>query len=242
MGLLHEFFQTNPNSSSCFNLSDLLDYVLNAPQEMLPEMDKKIAAPKIPNNFKSSEIMDFADKFINKHLRHLCLRAELTGKLRIRYFLSKKVSPENPLFHLDFLTVPKWYTGEVSSIYCTPFMRFLECFNIMNQGNPMSVVPKFSPSIGQHYFSFLTSMGVIRIWFVSLRQFGIAQLLTTSSKRHIDRLSQQARKQNAVLMPSGLCTADHRIISYSEAEIYEALSLPYFLPETRFFNLKDNRE
>ncbi len=70
---------------------------------------------------------------------------------------------------------------------------------------------------------------------VEAAAFGAALLYFTGSKAHNVRLRQRAQERDATLNEYGLWTEDgtERIAGASEADVYEALGLPWIAPELR---------
>lgn len=64
-------------------------------------------------------------------------------------------------------------------------------------------------------------------------RYGIALLLATGAKDHLEALAAVARRRGLRLESNGVLKKDRVIAQGTEENIYEALGLPYIAPELR---------
>lgn len=206
-------------------LDSLLDYIWEAPPEQLPHQHFLQTAALLRRSLPA-----FAHAFIKEHLNSLCSRAALSGRLRR---LPRRTSFSRSE-ELDFVVTPHGYDGKESSLNGSALLGFLRCYQLLWFRGADRIKLRFSAALGLYHYSLLTLYGRVRIWLSTPERFGIALLLTTGPQRHLGLLSLRARGLGcSPLMPEGLYTAEHRLRSAEEEDIYEALGLEWIAPDCR---------
>ncbi|MDI9401726.1 MAG: hypothetical protein ACOX2U_04095 [Limisphaerales bacterium] len=206
-------------------LDSLLEFIWEAPREHLPSCSFERSAALLRRN-----LPEFANVFLKEHLRSCCLRSALSGRLRR---LPRGV-PCSGCEELDFVVTPHGFDGRQSSLGASSLLGFLRCYQLLWYRGGIRVSLKFSAALGFYYYSLLTFHGRLRVWVCPPERFGIALLLTTGPSRHLKLLSLRARQRGcSPLLPEGLYTAKHRLVSEEEEDIYAALGLEWIAPDSR---------
>jgi DNA polymerase (family 10) len=78
----------------------------------------------------------------------------------------------------------------------------------------------------------------VKLWLANRSRYGVALLIATGSKGHTDGLKTRARELGLELDEHGLRREGQPVACETEAQVYEALHLPYIEPELR----EDGRE
>ena len=73
----------------------------------------------------------------------------------------------------------------------------------------------------------------VRLHLAEARAFGASLLWHTGSAAHIDRLQRLAASRGAYLSVEGVHADGHLVAAATEADIYQALDLPWIAPELR---------